>query len=248
MTVHCIGIDSLPVYASDAMIAPMSHPTSPWQHQLWHRLRTRWLLKTVGISAGISAFMCLYFVLLNHPQFPITRMPRVALDFRVPFAPWAVVPYVSLWLYIGLLPALLYLGGEMRRYVASAVVLGAIGCAIFFFFPTAVPPAGIEWARWPMVAFLKSADASGNACPSLHVAYSALTVICMSRLLHRVTAPRWLHAINLAWCLLIVWSTLATRQHVLLDVVAGAALGATVALLHFAVYPTSARRLARMAH
>jgi membrane-associated phospholipid phosphatase len=31
---------------------------------------------------------------------------------------------------------------------------------------------------------------------------------------------------NLAWCLGIAWSTLAIRQHVALDVIAGAALGA----------------------
>ena len=187
--------------------------------------------------------MCLYFVLLNHPQFPITMMPRLALDDRVPFVPWAVVPYVSLWLYIGLAPALLHLNGEMWRYVSSAVVLGGIGCAIFFFFPTAVPPAGIDWARWPMVAFLKSADASGNACPSLHVAYAVLTAIWLAWLLRRVTASRWMHVLNAVWCLLIVWSTLATRQHVLLDVAAGALLGGAVALAHLAVWPVGAQQL-----
>lgn len=191
--------------------------------------------------------MCLYFVLLNHPQFPVTMMPRVALDYRVPFVSWAVVPYASLWLYIGLVPALLYLHGEMRRYVSSALVLGAIGCAIFYFFPTAVPPAAIVWSRWPMVAFLKSADASGNACPSLHVAYAVLTAIWLAWLLRRVVAPRRLHVLNAAWCLLIVWSTLATRQHVLLDVAAGALLGSAVALAHLAVWPVATRQLARMA-
>ncbi|HET7268158.1 MAG TPA: phosphatase PAP2 family protein [Oleiagrimonas sp.] len=226
----------------------MSPPTSTcWQHQLRHRLRTRWLLKTVCISASISAFMCLYFALLDHPQFAVTMMPRLALDHRVPFVPWAVIPYVSLWLYIGLAPALLQLNGEMRRYVSSAVILGAIGCAVFLFFPTAVPPVPIDWSRWPMVAFLKSADASGNACPSLHVAYSVLTASWMTWLLRHVKAPLWLHAVNILWCLLIVWSTLATRQHVVLDVAAGAALGGAVAWAHLARGRLKAPHLARMA-
>ena len=38
-------------------------------------------------------------------------------------------------------------------------------------------------------------------------------------------APRTLRALNIAWFAAIAWSTLAVKQHVVLDVLAGAALG-----------------------
>ena len=38
-------------------------------------------------------------------------------------------------------------------------------------------------------------------------------------------APRWLALINACWCVGICYSTLATKQHLLIDVLAGAALG-----------------------
>ncbi|HEX7339145.1 MAG TPA: phosphatase PAP2 family protein [Rhodanobacteraceae bacterium] len=208
---------------------PFSDPS--WRHQLRDRLAERWVLKLAGISAVTTAVMLVYFWLLDHPLRAVTVMPRTPLDALIPFTPWAVLPYASLWFYIGLAPALLHMRGEMRRYTVAAVGLGLVGFALFALFPTAVPPVGIDWARWPLVAFLKSADASGNACPSLHVAYATLTAIWLRGTLRVVGAPRWLRALNLVWATAIVWSTLATRQHVVLDVVAGAVLGAAVALV-----------------
>jgi len=213
-----------------------------WHQQLWMRLKSRWWLKTTGIVISITAFMVAYFVLLRHPQFAVKVMPLQPVDHWIAFVPWAVLPYASLWIYIGLVPALLRLrSNEMVRYVACVVLLGAIGCACFYFFPTRVPDYPLDWSRWPMVAFLKSTDAAGNACPSLHVAFSVLTAIWMHWLLRRAGAPRWAHAINMAWCVLIVWSTMATRQHVALDVEIGALLGALVALPVLYVRPIRKR-------
>ena len=181
----------------------------------------------------VSAFMCVYFMLLNHPQYPVRVMPLLAADRWIGFVPWAVAPYVSLWLYIGLVPSLLR-WREMPRYLAAAGVLAALGCAAFYFRPTAVPDFPIDWSRWPMVAALKATDAAGNACPSLHVAFSVLTVVWLGRLLRVAGAPAGWRALNVAWCLLIVWSTMATRQHVAWDVIAGAVLGGLAAVVSLA--------------
>lgn len=203
---------------------------SDWYERLKARWRSYWWLKMIGIVACISLFMCVYFALLNHPQHVVTVMPLVAFDHWVGFVPWAVVPYASLWLYIGLVPSMLWLRGEMGRYLLAVTLLCAVGCGTFYFWPTVVPDFAVDWARWPVVSLLKSTDAAGNACPSLHVAFSVLTAIWLHWLLRRVGAPRWLHGFNAAWCVLIVWSTMATRQHVALDVMAGALLGGVVAL------------------
>ncbi len=201
-----------------------------WHRQLKARFRSYWWLKTVGITVYIGLFMIGYFALLNHPQFPVRVMPLQPLDHWIGFQPWAVVPYASLWFYVGMAPSLLWLRGEMARYVIAATLLCLIGCSVFFLWPTKVPAFAVDWARWPAVNLLKSADNAGNACPSLHVAFAVLTAIWLHWLLRRVGAPRWPHAINAAWCMLIIWSTMATRQHVALDVEIGALLGGAVAL------------------
>lgn len=201
-----------------------------WRYQLMARLRSNWWLKAIGITAYITVFMFVYFALLNYPQVAVTVVPLQPLDRWVGFVPWAVVPYASLWLYIGLVPGLLSLRDEMGWYVIAVTLLCLIGCGIFYVWPTVVPVFPVDWARWPMLDMLKSVDAAGNACPSLHVAFSVLTAVWLCGLLRSVGAPRWLHGINVVWCLLIIWSTMATRQHVALDVEMGALLGGALAL------------------
>jgi len=48
-------------------------------------------------------------------------------------------------------------------------------------------------------------------------------------LLREMRSSPWLLGLNWAWCAGILYSTVATRQHVVLDVLAGAVLGALVA-------------------
>jgi hypothetical protein len=197
----------------------------------WSRFRDRWWLKNLGYSAYLTAFMTVYFVLLRHPIFPVHTLPLTALDRVIGFAPWSLVVYASLWFYISLVPSLFHAWSEMRVYLMQVTLLSLIGFAIFLFWPTAVPVADIDWSAHPSVAFLKSVDASGNACPSLHVAFAVLTAVWLYRLLDHVGAPLWMQLINLAWCVGIIYSTLATKQHVSWDVYAGAPLGLVVAYL-----------------
>lgn len=223
------------------------HVQPDWRQEIAARFRSHWWLKVIGICVAVSVFMCVYFTLLRHPQFAVTVMPRTRVDDWIGFEPWALVPYVSLWFYIGIAPSLLYVRSEMAPYLVSAITVGVIGCGIFYFWPTVIPASSINWSPWPVLAFLKSADAAGNACPSLHVAFAVLTAIWLAWLLRRVGAPRWPHLINVAWCLLIAWSTVATRQHVMLDVEAGAALGTLVALLQLGAWRLWSRRQQHMA-
>ncbi|MDP3616453.1 MAG: phosphatase PAP2 family protein, partial [Rhodoferax sp.] len=88
-----------------------------------------------------------------------------------------------------------------------------------------VPAADIDWVQYPDVAFLKNMDAAGNACPSLHVATAIFSGIWLHHLLRRFCAPLWLLSFNGVWCIGIVYSAMATRQHVAVDVLAGLVLG-----------------------
>jgi membrane-associated phospholipid phosphatase len=196
------------------------------------RVLVWWPAKLAGTTLGMTVFFVVYFWVLNHPQFPVTTVPLTAVDRWIGFQPAALPLYLSLWLYVSLAPALLTDRRELASYGLAWVVLSAAGLGIFLCWPTAVPPSDIDWSHHPSFAFLKSADAAGNACPSLHVAFAVFSAVWFARLLRQVNAGRMVGALNWLWCAGILYSTIATRQHVSLDVLAGAVLGAGVAAGH----------------
>lgn len=218
--------------------------STPWQQDVVDRLGAAWIRKMLATTLGIGTFFCAYFWVLPDPQDAIATMPLTALDHLVPVDPRAMPLYLSLWFYVSIAPALLRDGRELAHYGSATSVLGAIGLLIFLVWPTTTPDFGIDWARYPSMAFLKSVDVSANACPSLHVAFAVFTGIWLDRLVRDIGLGLATRTVNLLWCLGIVYSTLAVRQHVLLDVLAGVVLGAIVALAHLAIVgPGTGRRL-----
>ena len=210
-----------------------THPE--WVRLAAQRAGRHTLTRIAVVTLAISAFMVGYFILLRHPFFQVTLIPLTGLDRLIGFEPWSLAPYASLWLYISCAPMLLSGRRQYLLYGSSAVLLAAVGFTLFFFWPTAVPAPDVDWGRYPYVAFLKSVDAAGNACPSLHVAYAVLTALWLQRLLGEIGAPSWLRALNWVWCAVIAYSTLATKQHLALDLVAGALLGAALTWPHLSL-------------
>jgi hypothetical protein len=200
-----------------------------WLRQLARRLRTLWPVKACGTAFGMTLFFVAYFRLLHHPLFPVTTIPLIAVDRWIGFQPAALPLYLSLWVYVSLAPALLLDRREIACYLAAITALSLVGFGIFLFWPTAVPATSINWSQHPSLAFLKAADAAGNACPSLHVAFAVFTSLWLARILHETGTGRPVRILNGAWCLGIVYSTLAIRQHVALDALAGAVLGGMIA-------------------
>ena len=206
-------------------------PGAGWLQQAWVRALTWWPAKMIGTTLGMTVFFVAYFWVLHHPLFPVTTMPFTAVDRLVGFRPGALPLYLSLWFYVSLLPALLTDRRELVSYGLAAVGLSVIGLGIFLLWPTTVLWSDADWSQYPAFAFLQSVDASGNACPSLHAAFAVFTAVWLSRLLRQMGAARFVSAFNWLWCLGILYSTVAIRQHVVLDVLAGVALGATVAMV-----------------
>jgi membrane-associated phospholipid phosphatase len=203
-----------------------------WLRRCGSRVSVYWPAKMLGTTLGMTAFFMAYFWVLNHPRGAVTVMPLTFVDRLIDFQPAALPLYLSLWFYVSLVPALLVDRRELLSYGAAAFVLSVAGLGVFLLWPTAVPPADIDWSRHPAFAFLKSADASGNACPSLHVAFAVFSAVWFTRVLRDLGAGKAIHALNWLWCAGILYSTVATHQHVSLDVLAGALLGLAVAWMH----------------
>lgn len=208
-------------------------PATPhFLNQIGSRLSTAWPVKMIATTLGMTGFFLVYFWLLQHPLHPVVIMPLTAVDRWIDFQPMALPLYLSLWIYVSLAPSLVIDRRELLSYGLAATALSAIGLGIFLFWPTAVPPSALEWSPHSAVAFLKSADAGGNACPSLHVAFAVFSAIWFERLLRQMRVGRIIRALNWLWCIGILYSTMAIRQHVSLDVLAGVVLGGAVATAH----------------
>ena len=204
---------------------------TPWYRQAAAVIPRHLYLKSLGTPLFISLFFGAYLYLLKEPAYPATVMPIIFLDRLIGFQPLALPLYISLWVYVSLPPSLLATRRELFCYVMAMAGTCLAGLIVFYFWPTVVPAANIDWAQYPGVDFLKNVDASGNACPSLHVATAVFSGIWLHHLLRRFGAPPWILIFNAVWCTAIIYSTLATRQHVAVDVLAGLALGVLAAYL-----------------
>ncbi|MDO4693328.1 MAG: phosphatase PAP2 family protein [Eikenella sp.] len=162
-----------------------------------------------------------YFFTQRHPV-RAAREFRSALDERIPFVPWWS------WIYSFLYyPAILYLNwlvSDARQFTMLAfsfLMLLFMQMLFFWLLPVSTPA---HWrsintgktASEKFLLFVQKFDQSSNCFPSMHVSVAMLTA------LH--AAPS-LGPAAFAFPLLIALSCLFTKQHYLIDLPAGAALG-----------------------
>ena len=210
----------------------MAAEARTWSVDLRERLGTIWVLKMVATTLGIAAFFYAYFWVMRHPFSAVTVMPVTWIDRAIGFWPPSFLLYVSLWIYVALGSALLKDRRELAAWGVASFAMIVVGLGSFLAWPTRIPDSGIDWSLHPSLQFLKTVDVSGNACPSLHVAFAGFSAVALHRTLTAVRAPRGLLALNLLWGLSIVYSTVATRQHVALDVAAGMLLAAAGSVVY----------------
>ena len=229
---HACPLRSAGTYSAPLMALPDTRTSQPgWLRQCGTRLTFFWPLKMIGTTLGMTGFFLAYFWVLRHPLSSPVVMPVTSIDRWIGFCPVALPLYVSLWVYVSLAPALLNTRRELFFIGMAALAMSVIGLGIFLFRPTAVPPAAIDWTHHSAFAFLKTVDASGNACPSLHVAFALLAAVWIARVLRQTGAGLLPRALNWSWCVGIFYSTVATGQHVVFDVLAGVALGGVIAVV-----------------
>lgn len=184
---------------------------------------TRSLARPYRVPVSMILLFALvpFYVLI--PEFlpPRTRhVPELALDRALPLVPsWAIV-YGALYLFLILLPIFVVRQDELIRRTVYAYLLIWITAYVFFFvvYPTAAPRpdkvSGEGFAVWGLRA-LYSSDPPYNCFPSLHVAHSFVSALACFRVHRR------LGIIAMISATLVAFSTLFTKQHYVLDLVAG---------------------------
>jgi membrane-associated phospholipid phosphatase len=161
--------------------------------------------------------------------------PALALDRLVPLQPaWALV-YGSLYLFLIVLPVFVVRQeDQIRRTVLAYLMVWMTAYVCFLAYPTVAPRPveliGEGFAVWGL-RFLYSADPPYNCFPSLHVAHSFVSALTCYRV-HRGMG------IAATLCAALVGvSTLYTKQHYVLDVIAGIFLACVAYAVFLRDYP-----------
>lgn len=173
--------------------------------------------KPIMIGFAYLVFCLLYLGAPHLALQPPTPVPTLQLDNFIPLMPLAIWVYLS---QFGLLfCAIWYAPDVTSRSIAlySMLFASLISALIFVGFPTTLERNTIEADAVTVFLWqgLYLVDVSGNCFPSLH---AALAVIAVFPLYSRgggfqIIAPIWAGA--------IILSALATKQHVVLDILAG---------------------------
>lgn len=163
--------------------------------------------------------------------FPINRAVQggaqlsLLIDRLIPLYPWTVIPYLGGTLLFILLPVWATFrarAGEFEAYTVSVLLAAIVSYVVYIVFPTFVirPESLPQDVFSKIVTVLYQADRAYNAAPSGHAFYALVSFLYLRR-----WAPRY----KLTWLvfiLLVLASTVLTKQHYVLDLVSGLALGA----------------------
>lgn len=188
------------------------------------RVRSNLRLKLVLGAVLTGGIWGTYLFLQRHVLFPVTAMQPTALDRMVPFVPGTVYLYESLWLLMPIAPWLMSSREEVIRYARGLSLISLAGFAIFILYPTSCPRPR-EIPDNALYRNLISFDLELHAFPSLHAAFAVFHGACCHALFRQGVWRRGVQVCIWLWVAGIVVSTLLTRQHVILDVLAGILLG-----------------------
>lgn len=197
-----------------------SNRTNTWR-SLWPIISSHFWFISFGITGFIFLFFFAYIYLLRHPAYAVTTIPATMLDRLIGIEPFMLPFYLSLWLYLSLPFMLMDKRKVIFEYGLWIGSMCACGLLIFYFWPTRVPVHNIDWSFYPGMSFLKGMDGAGNACPSLHVATAVFSGLTLDRQLAAFGFGNRMRIFSAVWCACIVYSTMATKQHMAIDVVAG---------------------------
>lgn len=147
------------------------------------------------------------------------------LDDKIPLIPWTIVIYWGCYAYW----VVNYVIGcrqdrEKAFRFMSADFLAKLVCLLcFMVFPTTnIRPAIDGNSIWEeFMRILYRVDAADNLLPSIHCLTS---YFCFIAVRNNDRIPKWYRAASLFITVSICISTLTTKQHVLIDVIAGVLL------------------------
>lgn len=184
------------------------------------RTSRQWSIDTILLL--LTTAILYMYVALNVSQ-SINHVVKIGVDDLIPRLPIFVIPYLLFlpWLYETLIYTW-FKNRDFHQLAYSFIVINLIAFFVYLTFQTVVPREIITSNDIfsNILQFVYSNDLPYAGLPSLH---SALSVSIATYFVIRKSKYSWA-AILMA--VLIVISTLFTKQHFILDAVTGISLGA----------------------
>jgi hypothetical protein len=186
---------------------------------LAERMRAHLLAKISMFLVLMVGIVVPYFSLQRGQLFP-PRAPIVTpLDAWIPFQPAWAPAYLSVCLLVPLFPLLALRREDVWRYLRGIAALCLPCFAFFLFFPMPGPrpdAAGIGG----VYGWIVGVDATWNAFPSLHAGLVLYSFLYGRRAVGVDLSERArdvVGALSALWGALILYGTLATKQHWVAD-------------------------------
>jgi membrane-associated phospholipid phosphatase len=199
----------------------------PLHSALLSRLRSNLVLKIFLLLTLPTVVTAAYLAIQRTIIFSTRSVPANWFDHAIPFQPRWVWAYLSLYLLNPIGPLLTRSRKDLLRYACGVLFLFVIGCMCFFMFPVAGPRPAAPEGYW-LYGRLILVDRSYNSFPSLHAAcaiYAVLYATYASADSSRPGLRKLLLSLTWLWAGLILYSTIATRQHFAIDLLPGIFLG-----------------------
>lgn len=182
----------------------------------WRPTRERWL---AYLWLGLLIDLLFLVTYGGANLFNDSRSEHLHLFFEwepdLPLIPAFIYPYFSIFFLFFMPPFALDV--PALRCLAKQLAVATLSAGVLFvLLPTTLgfEPATVELP--PLFNILSTFDLPYNLVPSLHVAYSTLTVSAVTRI-----SPTWLKLLFWLWLGLMCVSVVLVHQHHLLDVFSG---------------------------
>ena len=213
--------------------------------------RSRWSLTkelfarpyptSAAVLVPASVFALLvpgYLVIGAYARDRMLHVPALAPDRALPVLPLWTLVYGSLYFAVFLPLVVVRHEEHIRRTLWAYALLWIVGSVCWLSYPTILPrpsPAAIGegFCAWALrIAY--TWDAPYNCFPSLHVAQAFLAAFTCQ------LVSRRLGLATIVWASLVAVSTLFTKQHYVVDVIAGILLAGAAYLVFLRGYSRTA--------
>lgn len=182
----------------------------------------------------LPCYLAAFFIIDRLPL--VHTIIRCPLDSLIPFNQYMVIPY-AIW-YVWFPGWLLYFLLKSREdFIRLAVVMFSgmtISLMIYVIWPNGIdlrePITGTDLCS-KAVMLLRQADTPYGVCPSIHIS----TIAAIMLVIGKTKLPDFNPTVRgycLVITLLIAWSTMAIKQHSIVDVAAGALLSVLLDYLY----------------
>ena len=190
---------------------------------MWHRFKMHAWLKLV-LTLVITPIFVAGYLGTQRLAAATREFEFTWIDHAAGFNLWWVYIYISQYLIVPLPPLLAHSRDQLRRLVIGLSITSILSFITFLVYPVAVKRPPKPEVSNAVYDWLISVDATGNAFPSLHVGLSMLAALYAHRVIDDAFSKRarlTLLSIIWIWTILIAWSTMATKQHYVYDVLGG---------------------------